>query len=124
MNEARGKMRPIHYARSASMLELLLDCGAEVDAEDSSGCTALSNAGNVDAVRLLLKRGANVNHQNVRGATALMFAVILDNRDVAKVLVEEGGADVTLEDVDGKNAMRFAEDLKRPEILEFLRTRK
>lgn len=60
------------------IVELLLDAGAEVDAQDVRGNTALiwaSNKGYLPIVKLLLASGANVNKPNSSGYTALNYAV-------------------------------------------------
>lgn len=80
--------------------QLLLDAGADINAKNSPGYTALMaavsairespsterphwRAGSPDAVRLLLDRGANVNARTNSDVTALMVAAgaLLDDRD-------------------------------------------
>src|SRR5208283_1772910 len=55
------------------ILQALLDKGADVNAKDSSGGTALMDActnGHKEIVELLLARGANVNTKDIGGETA------------------------------------------------------
>lgn len=100
---------------------LLLDAGADVNAKDEDGDTALMNAQigskpgdiymysphvpgpDVAMIRLLLDRGADVNAQNRWGRTALMLAVNASAPGSIKLLLARG-ADATLKDVDGRTA--------------------
>jgi len=74
--------------------------GAEVDAKDRFGYTALHRAasdGNEDVVRLLLDHGADVNAEyrcyvnDPRTATALNDAMVHDRVSVVRLLLERGG---------------------------------
>lgn len=56
--------RPLHFARSKAMVDMLVDFGATVDRRRYSGRTPLMDAcnhGDVAVVRALCERGANVN---------------------------------------------------------------
>jgi hypothetical protein len=81
---------PLHYAadgnlippewdaeRQVRMIELLLDAGAEIDAQDKNGATALHRAVRTRcaaAVRCLLKRGANSRVRNKNGSLPMDLA--------------------------------------------------
>ena len=74
---------PLMHAASGSYpnpaLELLLDNGAQVNARDDSGVTALMEAANFNrsgAVKLLLDRGAQVNARSNYGLTPLTIAAL------------------------------------------------
>jgi ankyrin repeat protein len=51
-----------------------------------------SHMGHVDAVRLLLDAGADVEAQNEGGKTALMYAAQYGHASVARLLIERGAA--------------------------------
>jgi hypothetical protein len=60
-----------HHAIAA----LLLAHGADVNAEDCDGVTALDEAGSAEVVQLLVKNGAKVSRSDIIGRTALHRAV-------------------------------------------------
>ena len=77
MKDAEGSTA-LHYAAGSGALEnvsLLLEAGAEIDARDGQGMTALMYAAryNQDAsvVDLLLAHGANPSLKDARGRNAL-----------------------------------------------------
>lgn len=55
----------------------------------------------------LISRGANLNSQNKDGKTALVFAVMDDNLEAVKFLLEKG-ADPHIEDHQGLDACDYA----------------
>ena len=70
-------------------MNLLLDKGAEVNAKDSSSCTALIFAaqnGHTEIVRTLLDKGAAVNATNYKSETALMYAARNSQVNIVKIL--------------------------------------
>lgn len=76
----RAGWTPLHYAASgpdATLVTLLLDHGARIDARSPNGSTALMMAaryGSEASVQLLLARGADPGLRNQRGMTAADFA--------------------------------------------------
>jgi ankyrin repeat protein len=71
----------------------LLSTGAELDALDKHGQTALMNAAHRDdaeLVQVLVQRGANLNRTAKYKLTALMLAVIGGHSEVVRVLVAAG----------------------------------
>ena len=71
---------PLHYAATGpqvSIVGLLLDRGARIDAPSPNGTTPLMMAaqyGSEDSVLLLVKRGANLGLRNDKGINAVDFA--------------------------------------------------
>ena len=96
-------------------LEALLDAGADVNAKDANGQTALMNAareGHTPVVRLLIARGADLNHTAKFNLSALMLAVV-NGRDAIVGLLVDAGADLTIKGsgapgFDGKTALDLA----------------
>lgn len=88
-------------AGDAEKLKALLASGADANARDSEGVTALmlaANAGNLEMVEALLAAGADVSATDAAGWTALMKGVYNQEQDrgfpdVVQVLID-AGADV------------------------------
>ena len=73
----------------------LLAQGADVDAKNNQGDTALllaAKAGKIDTARLLVEKGANIEAKNDEGETALIAACTSGHADIAQLLVEKGAA--------------------------------
>lgn len=90
--------------------KILIETGANVNAQNNTGDTALLTAthrGNPELMKILIQAGANVNTQNNRGDTALMIAAFKSNGKIAKLLIE-AGADVNMQNVQGKTALIIA----------------
>ena len=86
--------------------KLLLEAGADVNAKNCYGETALMKAAeeNVDIVKLLLEAGADVNVRNSRGETVLMKAARSDDVNIVKLLIEAGAA-IDAQDNELKTAL-------------------
>ena len=77
----------------AATVQALLAKGADVNAKDTTGWTALMFAAATDytgTVQVLLKKGANVNAKNNKGETALMIATFYKHPDIVKILKDAG----------------------------------
>ncbi len=100
----------------------LIDMGADVNAEDDSGYTALMEAsfnGHLDVVELLIKNGADVNETNNHGATALMWASAYNHIEIVKCLVKNN-ADVNIKNKEDCTALIWASRYDNAEIVEYL----
>jgi ankyrin repeat protein len=83
-----------------SILEDLLDAGAEIDAATVEGITALNKAasrGNLECVRLLLKRGSQAHLKSGTRTTALWEAARSGNIELVELLLDCGAS------VDGRD---------------------
>src|SRR5687767_5564102 len=93
--DPRGGATPLMYAAavgSADTMKVLIDSGADVNAANSVGATALMWAAtDADKVRLLLARGADVKAVSQRGRTALFVAARSDrSADIVRLLIAAG----------------------------------
>ena len=102
--------------------ELILKAGANINAKDADGMTALMHAANFardKVTKLLLKHGADVNAKDKSGNTALMFAADHQEDDVVRLLLEYG-ADVNAKDKSGNTALMFAADHQEDDVARLL----
>lgn len=108
---------------SQERVEKLLAHGADVNAQDNDGDTALHGAaqiGNVEVIGLLLDKGANPNAKNTVGGTPLMWAAVYGNVDAVRLLLSRG-ADASLQDDGGVTAAVWAERNKRDKVVSLLK---
>lgn len=121
--EATGQdLQLIEAAEAGDLatLEALIKAGADVNARDYIGETALMHAalnGNVAIVKALIDAGADVNAATsewtdlaTRRWTALMLAAEYSHPDVVEALIQ-GGADVNARDSNGKTALMYAAEI-------------
>jgi ankyrin repeat protein len=102
-----AEMKSAVKAGDSQALGALLDAGADVNARDEHGQTALMNAardGHTDVVRLLISRGADLNHTAKYNLSAVMLAVV-NGRDAIVGILADAGADLTIQ---GSGAPGFA----------------
>lgn len=74
------------------MVKLLAKFGAELDACDPEGWTALQKAvisHNTDCVKTLLNLGADLSHLSDNGQSALTTAIIHNSHDVLQLFIDE-----------------------------------
>ena len=97
------------------ILRMILAHGADLTSTNRFGGTALIPAaekGHPDAVDLLIAAGVNIDHVNRLGWTALLeVAILTDGGPTSQRIVRsllQAGADVDIEDPDGKNALAHA----------------
>ena len=79
--------------KDGSVLRLLLECGADINAQSQGGRTPLHRAsmsGALEVVRLLLEHGADVEAKDLDGRTALQFVAGKGNSEIVKLLREHG----------------------------------
>ena len=92
---------PLHLAAffaGASLVEALLEHGADVNARAQNGTNnmalhAAATARNLAAVRALVEHGADVNARQEGGWTALHSAALSGDVEMARLLISHG-ADV------------------------------
>ncbi|CAH0047213.1 unnamed protein product [Clonostachys solani] len=100
------------YKNYHTMVELLLDAGAEINTASNAGQTPLHIAaerGKRSTVKLLCRRGADLNTKSNNGQNALDSALLNRHFKTAEVLISEG-ADLNSQNVLGRTALCFAID--------------
>jgi hypothetical protein len=117
----------VHRGGVRELTELLA-LGADVDAKDRHGHTALMIAardGRQDVVGLLVKHGAALDHTAKYGLSAVMIAVVRGHAAVVRTLAE-AGASLSLRGTGapgfaGKTAVDLASGIGDPALIEALR---
>ena len=106
----------------AEWCHVMLEGGADVEAEDDDGCTALYNAaglGHTDVLAVLLEGGADVDAVASGGLRALHLAARNGHADAVAVLLE-GGADVDANTMGGETALDLAVRYGRAAVIALL----
>ena len=101
----------------------LLNKGADVDAKDENGVTALLEAyggGHIEIMKLLLENEADIESQDLRkGVTILMAASTMGQAEVVKLLLE-WEADVDAKANRGETALVLASFAGWPQVVKLL----
>lgn len=105
----------------ATMMRLLLERGADSNATNKDGATALMwGAGDVEKVRLLLEQGARIDVKTALGRTPLLVAATYaGNSAVVRLLLERGGK-VNDQDIFHETALTSAAKRGDAELVEVL----
>lgn len=86
----------LDFVGDLQSVEVCIENGADVNARDMDGFTALMWAcmrGNFEIVKYLVERGADVNAKNDAGFTALMMASGQGYFEIVEYLIENGAKD-------------------------------
>jgi ankyrin repeat protein len=110
-------------------LKRLIAGGADIDAKDQHGQTALmiaARVGHTQAVRCLLECRPDLNHTAKYHLSALMLAVLNRRVEVVRALVE-AGADLEIRGTGApgfhdKTALDLATGQKRHDLVEMLQS--
>lgn len=102
---------------------ILLDQGANINAQTAAGDTAIILAGwltnNLDLVALLVERGADVNIPNKNGDTPLIDAAYKGKNDFLEYWLNNG-ADADAENNEGVSALDMARKTENSKAIEML----
>ena len=93
VSEAINNGADVNAEFNEDLVNLLLERGADVNAKDLDGWTALMHTDSVNVARMLLNRGVNVNEKSIDGETALGLSIDDNSLDMVKELIKYG-ADV------------------------------
>jgi hypothetical protein len=98
----KDEQDPRYKSRKLQIAKLLVENGADVNAVDEGGESALHSAarGFADCVKLLIQHGANVNQSSVSKTTPLWWAYFWNDIDSAELLINSGA------DVNARNLGR------------------
>jgi len=96
-----------HLQNPCAVFQLLMErSGVEINEPDEQGWTPLMIAvlfKQIELVRVILKNDkCNVNQKNGHGITALHCAYASGSNEIVQLLLNEGGADETIENNEGK----------------------
>ena len=109
--DSRGATPLMHAAAFGSIdaMKMLLDAGADVNAKNNFGATALLwCARDGEKARMLIEHGADVNVRSKQGRTPLMLASMREGgADIVALLLSKG-ADVNVADTHGETALGLA----------------
>ena len=108
--------------KSLEEIKSLLKKGADLEAKDGDGETALLMAarrGHIEVVKYLVENGADLEAKDKDGDTALVGAAIWGKLDVVKCLAE-CGADLEAKDKDGRTALIKAANLVQFDVVKCL----
>ncbi len=97
-------------AADISVLEFLLQAGADTNVQSAEGATPIMNAvqsGEMEHLQMLIAHGADVNKQDHRGFTALHRAAEMGRIEMVKELLKQG-ADKHVE-AEGHTALSLAQ---------------
>jgi len=94
LKDGRTPLMFTTYRSDTEALKLLLAKNPDLNKKDASGMTALmyacKNGARKDFIEVLVKAGCDIHAKNNEGKTALMFAVISDETDPMRFLVDTG----------------------------------
>ena len=116
---------------NVEMIELFIKHGAQVDR--SGALIVAAQYGKLETVRCLISHGANVNliqwtdtmiFKRPDQVDSALHRAVKGSHDAVVALLLENGADVSLEDANGKTPLDLARDMEKDSIVRLLRERR
>jgi ankyrin repeat protein len=109
--------------KNIEVAKLLIEKGANIDFQNDNGISPLmvAIAGNLyELIKLLIYLNVNIDNKTIDGDTPLIFAVKYKNPvDIINLLLEKG-ADPSIKNNDGNNALYYAIQNKNKDIINIL----
>ena len=107
---AGGNMREedMNIKERLEAVDMLIKYGADVNARDNYGTTALMFSRNPESTKILIKAGANVHAQDKTGSTALINLSMYDEACESIKILIKSGANVNVMDNNGITALMQA----------------
>lgn len=125
-NDGKTPLMLLQYLDINTIIDLLpvfLEKGADINAVDNAGNTALIlNAQNIcfkDAVKELVRAGADINMVDNAGNNALYYTLKYGRQDVARFLIKKG-ADYNHANNKGENSVQVAVEKGYDTVLELM----
>ena len=121
-----GELNGLHLACARGDLEIaktFIKHGANIDGTDNVSRTPLhfaaANGENIDLIDELISKGANVDAQSIGGDTPLMKAIMFDNAEAVKALIDHN-ADISIKNENDRDAASFARASRNSKIMDYL----
>ncbi|XP_010792217.1 histone-lysine N-methyltransferase EHMT2 isoform X1 [Notothenia coriiceps] len=127
--ESQNRRSALHAAAQRGLLEvcyILLQAGAQVDAQDKDRRTPLLEAvinNHIEVAHYLVQNGACVYHVEEDGYTGLHHAAKLGNLEIVSMLLETGQADVNAQDTGGWTPIIWSAEHKHVDVIKVLLNR-
>jgi ankyrin repeat protein len=118
---ADSLMAQTKTAKGEDAAKLLVIAGADVNARQANGMTALMSAvfnGQTDVVKALIDKGADVN-ATAKGFTALRLAVERNNKDMVKLLLAHGAKPALTSD-GAPSALEKAKEMNLKDLADLM----
>jgi hypothetical protein len=116
----RGEFSPMHAARSAEMVQLLLDHNADPEFHDNFGLTPLywyAIREDVSTMRAVLQHGVDMAQKGLWWRP--LHTAALRNLDIVKLFVEHGAV-MKLSDFQGNTPLHLAAEAGKTDVVKFL----
>ena len=116
---------PFSWARERDMAVKLIDAGADIEEPDAEGRNALMRAARRSqpgTVQVLIAEGLDVNHTDNYGRHSLIYLTSYFREEYPEMveLLLENGAEIDLQDEQGRTALRWAAERRHHETIAIL----
>eukprot|EP00450_Noctiluca_scintillans_P007425 CAMPEP_0194496230 /NCGR_PEP_ID=MMETSP0253-20130528/13568_1 /TAXON_ID=2966 /ORGANISM="Noctiluca scintillans" /LENGTH=1087 /DNA_ID=CAMNT_0039337603 /DNA_START=27 /DNA_END=3290 /DNA_ORIENTATION=- len=123
--KSRKRRQEVQDSTQATIVQLLINRGAYIEARDHNGCTALMFAvanGDATATKMLLDAEANFNVKDFEGHTPLDYATNFRNTECVTVLKAHGATEQESDD-NGDPEAKKKKNLRKKRLKEMQDTR-